>query len=535
MKLDVNALRYLTKSHFRVLTAIEMGMRNHELVPMTLIQSIAKVRTGGVHKLMADLLRNSLVHRDRSKYEGYRLTYMGYDYLALHTFVARGTITGLGRQIGIGKESDIYLAVDGEGRQMALKLHRLGRISFRNVRNKRDYMRNKGAKPGSWLYLSRLACIKEHEFMTCLYENKFPVPEPIDQNRHAILMSLCEGFPMTQVRHIAQPAEAYTELMELILRLARCGLIHGDFNEYNLILGYDEKITLIDFPQMISTRHPNAQIYFDRDCKGVADFFRSRLGYHGSEVPLFTDIGDRECNLDQEVQASGYSEEHKKTANEMEFDQLMLEQTKEEGGEGGEDGEDGEDGEMSGEMSGEGGEMGDQEKEDIVNMNKETKEELTRETTTETSSAPTALDVVSLVSTVSADKEDDEEDNDGSQSVDQDESKNVNSQSENNSSTSFLDQASQSLDKKETAVKTTKTTDETEKKIVTPTPKAAVVMSAAEIREKVRRSMSNKGKGKKGKKGGGKNSKSKKNENKNRDARRNLRIAKGKERSIYAD
>jgi len=93
MKLDVNSLRYLTKAHFRVLTAIEMGMRNHELVPMQLVESIAKVRTGGVHKLMGDLLRNSLVHRDRSKYEGYRLTYMGYDYLALHTFVARGTIT----------------------------------------------------------------------------------------------------------------------------------------------------------------------------------------------------------------------------------------------------------------------------------------------------------------------------------------------------------------------------------------------------------------------------------------------------------
>ena len=30
MKLDANALRFLTKSHFRVLTAIEMGMRNHE-------------------------------------------------------------------------------------------------------------------------------------------------------------------------------------------------------------------------------------------------------------------------------------------------------------------------------------------------------------------------------------------------------------------------------------------------------------------------------------------------------------------------
>ena len=28
MKLDVNALRYLTKDDFRVLTAVEMGMRN---------------------------------------------------------------------------------------------------------------------------------------------------------------------------------------------------------------------------------------------------------------------------------------------------------------------------------------------------------------------------------------------------------------------------------------------------------------------------------------------------------------------------
>lgn len=309
MKLDANALRYLTKSHFRVLTAIEMGMRNHEIVPLELIRSIAKVRTGGVHKLMGDLLRNSLVHRDRSKYEGYRLTYMGYDYLALHTFVSRGTITGLGRQIGIGKESDIYLAVDADGRQMALKLHRLGRISFRNVRNKRDYMRNRGSKPGSWLYLSRLAAIKEFAFMKALHKHEFPVPVPIDHNRHAIVMSLCEGHPMTRVRHLDDPERVYRELMELILRLGRCGLIHGDFNEYNLICGEGEKITLIDFPQMVSTDHANARMYFERDCQGVADFFRNRLGYHGGDIPTFEDLGEKEIGLDQEVEASGFTKD----------------------------------------------------------------------------------------------------------------------------------------------------------------------------------------------------------------------------------
>ncbi len=34
MKLDVAVLRYLTKEDFRVLTAIEMGMKNHDIVPV---------------------------------------------------------------------------------------------------------------------------------------------------------------------------------------------------------------------------------------------------------------------------------------------------------------------------------------------------------------------------------------------------------------------------------------------------------------------------------------------------------------------
>jgi hypothetical protein len=33
MKLDADLIHYLTKEHFRVLTAVEMGMKNHEFVP----------------------------------------------------------------------------------------------------------------------------------------------------------------------------------------------------------------------------------------------------------------------------------------------------------------------------------------------------------------------------------------------------------------------------------------------------------------------------------------------------------------------
>ena len=39
----------------------------------------------------------------------------GYDFLAIRALVARGAITGVGRKVGVGKESDVY-----EVRTMAL-------------------------------------------------------------------------------------------------------------------------------------------------------------------------------------------------------------------------------------------------------------------------------------------------------------------------------------------------------------------------------------------------------------------------------
>jgi len=36
--------------------------------------------------------------------------------------------------------------------------------------------------------------------------------------------------------------------MGLIIKLAEHGLVHGDFNEFNLMINDDEKLTMIDFP-----------------------------------------------------------------------------------------------------------------------------------------------------------------------------------------------------------------------------------------------------------------------------------------------
>ena len=53
---------------------------------------------------------------------------------------------------------DVYIVADEEEQQLCLKLHRLGRTSFRQLKNKRDY--HKHRNKASWLYLSRLAAVK---------------------------------------------------------------------------------------------------------------------------------------------------------------------------------------------------------------------------------------------------------------------------------------------------------------------------------------------------------------------------------------
>ncbi|KAJ8755148.1 hypothetical protein K2173_018946 [Erythroxylum novogranatense] len=321
MKLNVDALRHLSKDDFRVLTAVEMGMRNHEIVPSELIDRIASLRHGGTYKVLKNLLKHKLLHHDSSKYDGFRLTYLGYDFLAIKTMVNRGVITAVGRQIGVGKESDIFEVASEDGTVLAMKLHRLGRVSFRAVKSKRDYLRHRSNY--NWLYLSRLAALKEFAFMKALEEHGFPVPKAIDCNRHCVVMSLVQGYPLVQVKQLQNPEIVVETIIGLVVRLAEHGLIHCDFNEFNIMIDDDEKVTMIDFPQMVSVSHRNAQMYFDRDVECIFKFFRKRFNLSLQEQIDNADGSDADTNetgrpslssisksagfLDKELAASGFT------------------------------------------------------------------------------------------------------------------------------------------------------------------------------------------------------------------------------------
>ena len=325
MRLNPLHLSQMTPDQMRLLQCMELLSKNHEVIPMDLMSAIYK---RPVYKELKQLLNWKLIsYENNSKTCGYRLGYGGYDYMALYTLNNRGLL-GIGKQLGVGKESDVYLGKmvfeEGltqmsDGEEVVVKIHRLGRTSFRTVKNNRDYMGDR--KHASWLYMSRLSAQKEFEFMTIL-QGKFPVPKAISQNRHIVVMSPIKGFPMTQITEFGNAQHVYEQMKIIVVRLAQYGLIHGDLNVFNFMISDDEKVHLIDFPQMVSTSHADADMYYNRDIQGVVDFglkWKCDIG----DFPDLQDISVIE-RLDVQVKASGFIKQKKIKIKKETLDEDMV-------------------------------------------------------------------------------------------------------------------------------------------------------------------------------------------------------------------
>ncbi|KAJ9468413.1 Serine/threonine-protein kinase rio2 [Diplonema papillatum] len=316
VRLDPSLLRYLEHEDFRVLAAVELASRNHEIAPAMLVEKIAGLKAGGAKKRLRWLLKHNFLMHDKKYYDGYRMNYQAYDYLALKAFVNRKAITSVANKIGVGKESDVYLVGNDEGEEMILKIQRLGRTSFRSVNRNRDYKNGRSVRGESWYYLSRLAATKEYSFMVALHAEGFPVPTPIEQNRHCIVMSKIQGYTLRNVAELMHPQRVFKDAIDLVVRFAQYGLIHGDFNEFNLMITDEEELIVIDFPQMASTNHPNAEMLFNRDIQCIHDYFRRKykVEFPNYRPKLHVDT-ERQQSLDKKVQATGY--------NKLEADRVL--------------------------------------------------------------------------------------------------------------------------------------------------------------------------------------------------------------------
>jgi len=269
----VQTFRKLESEDFRVLQVIEAAMSKHEFVPKDVIAKFTGFSVEETDFRLNRLGKFRLIRKMHGPYLGYTLNYAGYDCLAINALVKAEVLEAFGKPLGVGKESDVYDALNPKGERIAVKFHRLGRISFRQTIRKRGYT----LKKTSWLYQSRLAAEREFQALKLVHPHRVAVPKPISQNRHVLAMGMIEGAELAEWREIQKPEKILKEILRNVRRAyLKAGIIHADLSEYNVILKPNMHILIIDWPQYVTKEHPNAQQLLTRDVKNVLVFFRRK-------------------------------------------------------------------------------------------------------------------------------------------------------------------------------------------------------------------------------------------------------------------
>ncbi|MFQ5998029.1 MAG: RIO1 family regulatory kinase/ATPase [Candidatus Bathyarchaeia archaeon] len=274
-KKGMKEFKGLTSRDFRVLLAIEAGMSAYKFVPTQTIEeysslppSEARLRLERVHQL-------KLIRRWTGQYIGYTLNSLGYDFLAMNALVKGSGIAGLGHSLGVGKEADVFEAITDSDTNVALKFHRLGRVSFRQTKRHRDY----SLRQDFWLFRSREAAGKEYEALKRLYEVGVSVPEPIAHNRHAIVMSMIQGVKLSDFDRLPRPKFLLLKVLENVRKaLDETAIVHGDLSEFNVILEPDGRVLIIDWPQYVTQQHIEWKRLLLRDIRNIVTFFRRKHG-----------------------------------------------------------------------------------------------------------------------------------------------------------------------------------------------------------------------------------------------------------------
>ncbi|HPD75170.1 MAG TPA: RIO1 family regulatory kinase/ATPase [Methanoregulaceae archaeon] len=276
MPIPAEKIRTLHKYELRILTVLERLMKRYAWVPEEQVRHAAELSESETAYRISRLMEFGMVRYNTVPYDGYSLVFTGYDTLALHALVKKGTISAIGSLIGEGKESVVYEALGLC--PVAIKFHRVGQRSFSAARSKREYMPGEGHVP--WIFASRLSAEREFAALTALQET-VSVPLPIGCNRHAVVMSLITGLNLNRC-----PLEDPEAMLDAILANVRsaykAGVIHADLSEFNIMI-QDGKPVIIDWPQWIETGHPNAEGILQKDLTTILTFFKRK--YHISSTP----------------------------------------------------------------------------------------------------------------------------------------------------------------------------------------------------------------------------------------------------------
>jgi len=209
----------------------------------------------------------------------------------LNKILVNGPLKRIEGIISAGKEANVYLAYDLDGKEVAVKIYKIDSNTSRWM--KKYIIGDPRFKkiPHNVSKIIFLWASKEFKNLKRAYKADLRVPKPLFIRNNILIMEYIgfESIPAPVLKDIKNPKEPlnlFNEILSFIkLLYQKAKLVHGDLSEFN-ILYHNQSPVVIDISQAVAIQHPKAEVYLARDIKNIFKYF-DKLGI---EIPDPTDF-----------------------------------------------------------------------------------------------------------------------------------------------------------------------------------------------------------------------------------------------------
>jgi RIO kinase 1 len=196
----------------------------------------------------------------------------------LNKLLVNGPLERIVGVISAGKEANVYLAYDIDGKEVAVKIYKIDTNTSKWMRKYITGDPRFKKIPNNIAKIIFLCASKEFKNLKRAYKAGLSVPNPIFTQNNILIMEYIgfESIPAPVLKDIKapkDPVKLFNEVLNFIKNLyQKAKLVHGDLSEFN-ILYHNQKPVIIDISQGVSVQHPKAEVYLVRDIRNIFNYF----------------------------------------------------------------------------------------------------------------------------------------------------------------------------------------------------------------------------------------------------------------------
>ena len=194
----------------------------------------------------------------------------------LYKLANQGYLQSLNGVISTGKEDNVFLGVDDDENNVAVKIYRIVTLDFKKLNEYiagdprfKSHGGNKRQLITAWTQ-------KEFKNLSRLYKLGTRVPEPYTAKENVLVMEFLEhnesdasaAVPLHKAK-LDNAEEVFEEIIDFMdVCYNQANLVHGDLSRYNILMSYNHPY-IIDLSQATLTSHPLSRTLLERDINNI--------------------------------------------------------------------------------------------------------------------------------------------------------------------------------------------------------------------------------------------------------------------------